>query len=241
MRIILKPVALAAVAMLTGCAATQTVISHGKLESDVRMSKSVFLEQATPAQKTVYLSIKNTSGKAFDLSPHLKSALQGKGYKVVASPSAAHYLLQANILKADKLSKSASSEALGGGYGSALAGAGTGVALGALSNNTSTALAGGIAGGLVGFAADTLVKNVSYTVVTDVQISERSAHKVQEQYRASLKNGSASQLVQTSNRASEFQRYQTRVVASADQVNLSFEKARPRLEAELASVLAGIF
>lgn len=235
------PAAVAMAALLTGCAATQTVITHGKLESGVRMSQSIFLEPVSSAAKTVFVSVKNTSGVNFDLHPRLKSALQDKGYRVVANPSAAHYLLQANILKAGKLSKSASSEALGGGYGSALAGAGTGVALGALSNNTSTALAGGIAGGLVGFAADTLVQNVSYTVVTDVQISERSAHVVKEQYRASLKNGSASALTQTSSRTSDFQRYQTRVVASADQVNLSFEKARPRLEAELASALAGIF
>ena len=57
---------------------------------------------------------------------------------MVGNPSKAHYLLQANILKVGKMSVSASQSALGGGYGSALAGAATGTALGALSGHSST-------------------------------------------------------------------------------------------------------
>lgn len=38
------PASVAMAALLTGCAATQTVITHGKLESGVRMSQSIFLE-----------------------------------------------------------------------------------------------------------------------------------------------------------------------------------------------------
>ena len=51
--------------------------------------------------------------------------------KWLTNPAKAHYMLQANILKVGKMSVAASQSALGGGYGSALAGAAAGTAVGA--------------------------------------------------------------------------------------------------------------
>jgi hypothetical protein len=232
-----------AVAVLTGCAATQTAIQHGKLETSTRLSETVFLNPVPDAQKTVYVSVKNTSDQEMNVEPALKASFKSHGYRVMGDPSYAHYLLQANILKVAKMSISASQSALGGGYGSALAGGVAGTALGSMTHNTNAMIGGGIAGGLVGLAADSLVQDVNYTMITDVQISERvgTGIKVLEEHRASMKQGSSSSLNQVSTTDSQFQRYRVRVVSNADKVNLAFKDAVPALKADLVKALVGIF
>ena len=231
------------IALITACAATQTVIEHRNLETKTNLSNTIFLDPVSDNQKSVFISVKNTSDQEIDISRRLSNAFKSKGYVVSKNPSDAHYLLQANIRKVGKMSVAASQNALGGGYGSALAGGATGVALGALAQNNTAMLAGGVAGGLVGLAADALVKDVNYSMVTDVQISERVGKgvKVSEEHRASLSQGTGSQLKQVSTRNSSYERYQTRVVSNANKVNLSFQDARPALEAGLVKELVGIF
>lgn len=233
----------ASIALITGCAATQTVIEHRNLETKTNLSRTIFLDPVSNKQKSVFISVKNTSDQEIDISRRLSNSFKNKGYVVSKTPSAAHYLLQANILKVGKMSVSASQNALGGGYGSALAGGASGLVLGALTQNSSAMLAGGVAGGLVGLAADTLVKDVNYSMVTDVQISERVGKdvKVTEEHIASLSQGNGSRLKQVSTRNSGYERYQTRVVSNANKVNLSFKDARPALEAGLVKTLVGIF
>jgi len=132
---------------------------------------------------------------------------------------------------------------LGGGYGSAISGAVAGTAAGSFTHSSTGMIAGGLAGGVIGLAADALVKDVNFTVITDVQVSERvgRGQKVQEDFNASLSNGTASRSYQTSTRNSDFQRYRTRIVSYASQVNLTFAKARPALEEGLLKALSGIF
>ena len=216
---------MSAVALLGGCAATQTAIQHGRLETSTKLSETVFLDPVSNSQKTIYVSVKNTSDQVILLAPKLKASFREHGYRVVNQVEDAHYLLQANILKVGKMSVAANQSALGGGFGSALAGGAVGAGIGSLTHNTNTMIGGGIAGGLVGLAADALVKNVNYTMVTDIQISERVGHgvKVQEEHRASLKQGTSSSLNQVSSRESQYQRYRTRVVSNADKVNLNFK------------------
>jgi outer membrane lipoprotein SlyB len=231
------------IALLTSCAATQVAMEHHSLQTSTKLSETVFLDPVPKTQKTVYIAVKNTSDQPIDnMGVRLKEAFNARGFKVVGEPNRAHYLLQANILQIGKMSAAASKTALGGGYGSALAGGLVGVGLGSLTHSSSAMIGGGIAGGLVGLAADSLVKAVNYTMVTDVQISERVGRgSVSEQFNASLKNGSSSGTQQTVNKKTDFQRYRTRVVSNADKVNLSFEKARPALEEGLVKTLVGIF
>ncbi|PJE14477.1 complement resistance protein TraT [Legionella sp.] len=227
---------------LVGCAATQTALEHHTLEANTKLSKTIFLDPVSPSQKTVFVSVKNTSEENLTLEKPLVQALAERGYREVNNPSQAHYMIQANVLKVGKMSRSASQNALGGGYGSALAGAATGAALGSF-GNSNTVMGGGIAGGLVGLAADSLVKDVNYTVVTDVQISERVGKgvRVQEHFNSALENGTASGTYQTSSKQTNYQRYRTRVVSNADKVNLSFKDARPALEQGIVRTLACIF
>ncbi|HGK6639197.1 TPA: complement resistance protein TraT [Legionella pneumophila] len=242
-KMISKSLLVGAVVVLTGCAATQTALEHGSLQVSTKQSETIFLDPVSSAQKTVYVSVKNTSDEEIDIAPQLKTALSFHGYKVINNPNSAHYLLQANVLKVGKMSVAASQSALGGGYGSAIAGAVAGTAAGSLTASSTGMIAGGLAGGVIGLAADSLVKDVNYTMITDVQISERVGKgvKVNEQFQSNLKNGSSTVTSQTSSRDSQYQRYRTRVVSNADKVNLKFQDARAPLEQGLVKVISGIF
>lgn len=232
----------ASITALCSCMATQTALQHGSLAVNTKSSQTIFLDPVAPSQKTVFVSVKNTSEEELSLEKPLAQALAGRGYKVVNNPSQAHYLIQANVLQVGKMSRSASQNALGGGYGSALAGAAIGASIGSLGNE-NTLIGGGIAGGLIGLAADSLVKDVNYTVITDVQISERVAKgvKVREHFSSSLANGASSGSYQTSSNDTNYKRYRARVVSNADKVNLAFKDARPALEQGLVRELSGIF
>jgi outer membrane lipoprotein SlyB len=232
-----------AIAVLTGCAATQTAIEHGSLQVSTKQSETVFLDPVSDGQKTVYISVKNTSDEELNITPQLKTTLSTHGYKVVNNPNSAHYLLQANVLKVGKMRVAASQSALGGGYGSAIAGAVAGTAVGSFTQSSTGMIAGGLAGGVIGLAADSLVKDVNYTMITDIQISEKVGKgiTVNEQFQSNLKNGSHSVTSQTSSRESQYQRYRTRVVSNANKVNLKFQDARASLEQGLVKVISGIF
>jgi len=72
------------------------------LEVKTQMSETIWLEPSS--QKTVYLQIKNTSDKDMSgLQTKVIKAVQDKGYTVMSSPDSAHYWIQANVLKADKM------------------------------------------------------------------------------------------------------------------------------------------
>lgn len=203
------------VTSLVGCAATQTVIEHGKLEVKTEQSKTIFLEPVGDKDKTIFISVKNNTEETLHILPNLKERLTQEGYRMSTSPDKAHYVLQTNILQVGKMSLAASHSALGGGFGSAIAGASAGTAIGALTNSTRGMVVGGLSGGVIGLAADALVKDVSYTMVTDVQITEHQAKKQK--------------------------RYRTRIISSANQVNLKFDSAKPFLEKGLVKAISGIF
>lgn len=234
-RIFRSSIAMGAIAFMGGCAATQTAIEHAHLETSTKLSKTLFLDPVPKEQKTIFVSVKNTSDQVIDITPKLIASLQQQGYRVVHQVDGAHYLLQANILKVGKMSLLASQSALGGGYGSVLAGGAVGVGLASMSNDAKTMVAGGLSGGLVSMVADTLVRDVNYTMITDVQISERMSE---------LQSGAKEMRLRASSHRStngHFQRYRTRIVSNAERVNLDFKDAVLALETGLVKTLAGIF
>lgn len=214
----LKYTALASsIALLASCAATEVALSHKSLDIQTKLSSSIFLDPVASSQKTVFIVVKNTSDQqSMDISHPLTEAFRAHGYKVMNSSAQAHYMLQVNILSVGKASKSASKSAPAGGFGSAAAGGVTGAAVGGLSGNSTALLAGGIVGGVGGLVADSLVKNVDYTMIVDLRISERGP-----------KNA--------------YKHYQRRVTSNAGKVNLSFATAKPSLEAGLVNTIVGIF
>jgi hypothetical protein len=98
----------------------------------------------------------------------------------------------------------------------------------------------GLAAGLVGMAADAMVEDVNYTMITDVQIAERTKTQVQTDNVAVLRQGTSGAKVQTSTETGNQHKYQTRVVSNANKVNLKFPEAQPVLEDQLAKSIANI-
>ncbi|MEG2114239.1 MAG: conjugal transfer complement resistance protein TraT [Hafnia sp.] len=231
---------LASVFVLSGCGAMSTAIKKRNLEVKTQMSETIWLEPSS--QKTVYLQIKNTSDKDMSgLQNKISTDVRAKGYQIVSSPDEAHYWIQANVLKADKMDLRESQGFLSQGYQGAITGAALGAGITAYNSNSAGAALGvGLATGLVGMAADAMVEDVNYTMVTDVQISERTKTAVRTDNVAALRQGTSGAKIQTSTEDGNQHKYQTRVVSNANKVNLKFDEAKPVLEDQLAKSIANI-
>lgn len=236
----------AAALLLQGCAATQLAITKGDLDVQTKMSATIFLDPVGPEQRTVYVQIRNTSdNQGFNMTPLVVAKLKEKGYRVVDDPNAAKYFLQANVLYVGKSSSTASQEAFGNGYGGALGvgmlAAGGGYAAGMRHGGSLAAV------GLLGAAAEgitgAMFKDVYYTVVTDVQLQERLAAGKTAQLNSSQKiaqgTGGADKV--TYKEETDRRKYQTRVVSTANKMNLEITEALPAVQQGLANSLAGLF
>ncbi|MBD3703742.1 complement resistance protein TraT [Klebsiella pneumoniae] len=225
--------------VLSGCSAMGTAIKE-KSGSKTQMSETIWLEPSN--NKTVYLQIKNTSDKDMSgLQAKIASAVTSKGYQVVSNPDTAGYWIQANVLKADKMDLRESQGWLSRGYEGAVTGAALGAGITAYNSSSAGATLGvGLAAGLVGMVADAMVEDVNYTMITDVQIAERTKTQVQTDNVAVLRQGTSGAKVQTSTETGNQHKYQTRVVSNANKVNLKFPEAQPVLEDQLAKSIANI-
>ncbi|MGK0602916.1 complement resistance protein TraT [Yokenella regensburgei] len=230
----------ASVFTLTGCGAMSTAVKKRNLDVKTQMSETIWLEPSS--EKSVYLQIRNTSGQDMSgLQAQISSALAAKGYKVSGAPDGAYYWIQANVLKAEKMDLRDAQGFLKTGYEGGAVGAALGAGITAYNSSSTGAVLGvGLATGLLGIAADAMVEDVNYTMVTDLQISERSQATVTTDNEATLKQGTSGVKKQTSSEQGNRAKYQTRVVSNANKVNLKFEEAKPVLEAQLAKSIAGI-
>lgn len=225
---------------LSGCGAMSTAVKKRNLEVKTQMSETVWLEPSN--EKTVYIQVRNTSDKDMsNLQTLIANDLTAKGYKVSSSPDTAYYWVQANVLKADKMDLRQTQGFLSSGYEGAATGAALGAGITAYNSSSAGATLGvGLAAGLVGMAADAMVEDVNFTMVTDLQISERTKATVTTDNVAALRQGNSGVKIQTSSEEGNRHKYQTRVVSNANKVNLKFEEAKPVLEAQLAKSVAGI-
>ncbi|MBC8674380.1 hypothetical protein H2136_20795 [Aeromonas hydrophila] len=71
----------------------------------------------SPSEKTVYLQIKNTSNQDLLVDSKVAQSITAKGYRVISNPEDAHYWIQANVLKVEKMDLRAAQSALEGGWG----------------------------------------------------------------------------------------------------------------------------
>ncbi|EOA2335608.1 complement resistance protein TraT, partial [Escherichia coli] len=197
-------------------------------------TSTIWLEPAS--ERTVFLQIKNTSDKDMSgLQGKIADAVKARGYQIMTSPDKAYYWIQANVLKADKMDLRESQGWLSRGYEGAAVGAALGGGITAYNTGSAgTTLGVGLATGLIGMAADAMVEDINYTMITDVQIAERTRTSVRTDNVAALRQGTSGSKIQTSTETGNQHKYQTRVVSSANQVNLKFEEAKPHLEDQLA-------
>ncbi|MDP2570372.1 complement resistance protein TraT [Photobacterium damselae subsp. piscicida] len=230
---------------LSSCSAVSTAIKKRNLDVQTKMSETIFLNPVSTSMQTVYVQIKNTSDKQdLKVKQLINQKLTEKGYKVVSDLGKAHYLIQANILRVAKSNLREKEALFASAYGAGITGTAlAGLAYGGLGGHSGSSLMGaGLIGSVVGVAADALVDDTYYTMVTDVQISERvgAGVKVHETNQGILKQGTSGAKFMTSSRQTDWERYQTRVISSANQVNLDFKDAIPTLENGLANAVAGI-
>jgi len=240
------PLALVSVFALSGCAATQVAIAKRDLDVQTKMSATVFLEPAPAAERTVFVQIRNTSDKTLDLEADVARGIAARGYTVVQDPAAARYMLQANILHVGKTDPTAAQAALRDGYGTGYGTGVTGAVVGAgsmyaLGGDHRGALGAAIVGGIVETVASAAIKDVYYSVVTDVQIRERARGAVKTVSQHDVKQGTSGSTQVTYAEDSEWKTYQTRVVSTANKMNLEFVEAEPALRAGISRALAGLF
>ncbi|MCL1985201.1 MAG: complement resistance protein TraT, partial [Betaproteobacteria bacterium] len=102
-------------------------------------------------------------------------------------------------------------------------------------------LIGGAAAGIVDVAVNSAVKDVTYSMITDVMVSEKAGKDVSETRQSNIASGRGSTVSQHMDKKSGRVRYATRIGTSANKVNLTFEEAQPTIEENLARSIAGIF
>ncbi|MCC6916936.1 MAG: complement resistance protein TraT [Nitrosomonas sp.] len=236
---------------LGGCAAVHTSIAKKDLDVQTKMSDTIFLDPVEPSKKVIYINIRNTSDKTnFDIAPSVAQALQTRGYRVTSNPKEAHYWLQVNVLSVEKASPTAAEAALKAGYGGlgsaalgTAVGAATGAAIGGWGGAGIGSLAGAAAFGIADTIASAAVKDVTFMAITDVEIAERAEGGVivREDRQQDAKQGVGGSRRQTSSKVSEMNKYRTRVVSTANKVNLQYEEAAPELTNGLTRSISGLF
>ena len=224
----------------TGCGAATTAIEKRNLEVQTRMSDSIFLEPVSPEKQIVYIRIRNTTDKDINVEEQIKSALTTRGFKVVNNPDEAYFMIQANVLQIGKTDATGGDSALQSGFGGGLLGAGISAATGGSGNNVGV---GAAVGAVAGLLANTMIKDISYSMITDIEIRQRPAisEKItqsEENYSEQGTTSTISQNVNTSN--VQWKIYRTRVLSTANQVNLQFEEAQNELQKGLIKSLSGL-
>ena len=237
-----KIVISAVIIAVAGCSATTKMIKHGKLETQTRMSETIFLDPIADEQKTVLLQIRNTTDqKGLNIEERIRQAVQAKGYRIVTDPKKANIMIQANILQVGKMVAEDPFQALTGGYGSALAGGVAGATVASALGGGNREVAGAaVAVGAIEYFSDAMVEVVVYGMITDLQISEKAdGQYVSESMDASLKQGTS---VRKSNwqQKTNWKKYQTRIISVAKKTNLKFQEAEPALTDGLVQSISGI-
>jgi len=97
-----------------------------------------------------------------------------------------------------------------------------------------------LVGGAGELIAGSLVKKVTYTMITDAQLSEKSDKPVAQTQTANVQQGTSTTVFQNVAEESGWRLYRTRVASTAVKVNLEFDEARPALTQGLLRSLAGI-
>jgi len=228
---------LVAAVALSGCAAAVIGARDKDLDVQTRLSETIFLEPVSPDKRTVWVEVKSACDEGLDFTP-LGGMLTARGYQVVTDPDAAQYQLQITCLSVSKTAIAAGDTPFGKGavIGMALAGAIAGAAIGDVTGFIGGAIGAGIGEAIMG----ALVKSVTYTVVTEVQLSERSAVPVTKEQTATLTQGTQTQVrEQVATQTTEWKHYRNRVTSTATKVNLTFDEARPLLTERLLRSLAG--
>jgi len=229
----------------SGCTAMNTAIKKSDLEIQTKMSDTIFLEPVSPEDKVVFFDMRNTSDKDVNVVEPIKQAFRNRGYRITENPKEATYMLQGNILKVGKSDLREATDLLKSGYRSGAEGAIlAGGTAAVVTKDVGTSVGAGLLGAAAGFIGDALVEDVLYVMVTDLQIRERplEGEIVEQSQHANYKQGTVTNVNQRAYGGKiNWKTYRTRIVSTANQVNLEYEEAQPALEKALAKSISGVF
>jgi hypothetical protein len=237
-----RTVALALAALIIaatgGCSAMHTAVSKQDLAVETRMTHTIFLDPVAPADRTVFVDVKNTTDKKeLDLASRVAAMLEARGYRVVDDPKRATFWLQAIIKQAGKADLR-----LNVGNPGAVEGAATGYLLSESTGGDAGDKAGAILlGALIGTLFDANVKDVEYTVVADLRIQQKVEGQVTRSSTDSIRQGRTGKERQYYDEITHRRAFQTRVVTKANRSNLTWEEAAPMIADGMARSLAGLF
>jgi hypothetical protein len=225
---------------IIGCGAAGTAIEKRNLEVQTKMSTSIFLEPVSPDKRIVYVRVRNTTDKDIDVERQIKNSFEDNGFRITNNPDEAYFMIQANVLQIGKTDATDNDSALKSGFGGGILGAGISMATGGSGKNIGL---GAAIGAVAGVIADTMIKDIYYSMVTDVEIRQRPSidEKISQNernYSNQGTSGSVNQYVSTND--PQWKIYRTRVISTANQVNLEFEEAQPALTKGLARSLSGL-
>lgn len=224
---------------LTGCSAMNTAVKKRNLEVSTKLSETVWLDPVSAEKRTVYVQFRDTSDKQglVDIGK-IKKAIESKGYTILDNPDKAHYWVMLNVKKVGKSDLREVEGYLSQGYGSAIVGGFIGSSIGSGSGKTAST----VLGATTGFLADALVEDVLYAMVTDLKISEKVKKGVivNVDSEHNMSNGTSGSSKQTTNEQRDRKDYYTRIVSTANKMNLEFSEAKPELVKGLANVMSGM-
>ena len=228
---------------LVGCGATSALISHSSLDVNSKMSDTIFLDPEPANHQTVFLQVKNTTSEDLKgITTELTTNFTNAGWTVVKDQSKAYNMVQVNVLQAGEAQDpDAVWKTVQSGYGAAALGGLAGLAVGYGTGSVVGGLGAGLGVATVSWVADSAIKNVAYSVITDIQISVKTNGKVSNTQQASLKQGTSTVQHQTATSTGNWLKYQTRIGTVAQKVNLKFPDAKPVIVKQLGQQISNIF
>ena len=145
----------------------------------VSMDKSVFLDPPEVDDPAIYVRVRDTSGRDWDLHSAVVARLQAQGFQITRNAAQAEYVLQANILLANEVSAAELAKLDETEYGQDVSDVVKTAALGAAGG----ALAGGLIdnGGVGGIAAGAAVGGLAGAAFGAFGKSEREKRLLAKQ------------------------------------------------------------
>jgi hypothetical protein len=243
----------AVVVVLGGCAAAAVSISKKDLDVQTKTSTAIFVDPVPRPQRTVFLDIRSGvqefDRRAFSTFVKQQFAQNDNGYQIIDDPDQAHFVLLVYVLNLEKASPTAAESALAQGYssgGDIAAGAAAGAVIGSNRNGYGAyrgAAIGGLAAGAASLIADNAVKDVTYMLVCDVSVREKAAKGVivRKDTAINAKVSDAGTSRQTVSEATDRKEYRTRIVTTANKVNLDLNEALNPMFSKTAFAMSGFF
>lgn len=236
------------IAVVSGCAAVGVAVGKRNLDIQTKTSTAVFVDAVSPDKRTVYAEIRSGimefDRRAFQQNIREEFAANGNGYKLIDDPEKAQYHLNIFVTTLEKASPTAAEAALRAGYSDVGAAAGAGAVLGAERGGTAGSMVGGGILAAVGVtAANAFVQDVTYLLVADVKITEKTRDGVivRKDSQISAKVSDAGTSTQRVSEATNRKEYTTRIVTTANQANLKLEEAQPLMFKKTAYAMSGFF